>query len=254
MLIALLIAGVVAATPQAKVGPGIWRPIEPASESQKEVRVEAFLLDVVPVTNAQFLAFVTEHPAWRRDRIPALLADERYLARWAGPTDLGIVLPDAPVVEVSWHAAEAYCAAMDRRLPTTAEWELAAMADETRADATADPVYRQRILDWYARPAGEPLRRVGMGPANAWGIRDLHGLAWEWVDDFQSALGAGDARNDQNEDRLRICGITGLAGGEKTDYAAFMRLALRSSLRGRSTTSTLGFRCAADVDGAKETP
>ena len=111
---------------------------------------------------------------------------------------------------------------------------------------------RERILDWYATPSGPP-RRVGAGPANVWGVRELHGLVWEWVADFQSVLGAADSRDDQKADRLRICGASGLAGGEKRDYAAFMRLAMRASLEGRSTTASLGFRCAADLPEATTT-
>ena len=233
--------------PQARVGPGTYRPLDAPDPEAAAIPVSPFLLDVTPVTNAQYLAFVSGHPEWRRDDVPRLLADERYLSDWRTPEDPGpTVLPDAPVTHVSWFAADAYCHDRGARLPTMAEWEVAAAADEQRHDATADPAFRQRILDWYATPAGPP-RRVGMGPANAWGIRDLHGLTWEWVEDFQAVLGAGDSRDGQEPDRRLICGMGGLAGGEKVDYAAFMRLAMRASLEGRSTTAALGFRCAGDV-------
>jgi sulfatase modifying factor 1 len=251
--LALLLGAAVsaAAPPQAVVGPGSYMPLDAPDPEAAAIPVAAFRLDVTPVTNAQFLQFVGRDPSWRRDRVKRLFADERYLAHWASPDDLGAALPDAPVTHVSWFAAEAYCASRGARLPTTAEWEVAAAADESRRDATDDPEFRSRVLDWYAKPAGPP-RPVGLGPANAWGVRDLHGLVWEWVADFQSVLGAADARDDQKADRLRICGTSGLAGGEKKDYAAFMRLAFRASLTGRSTTSALGFRCACSLDSAPE--
>ena len=91
--------------------------------ADKGRRVEAFRLDVKPVSNAEFLDFVTAHPEWRKSQIKALFADVRYLRRW--PSDLA--LPDAeaqsePVTNVSWFGAEAYCKARGLRLPTTASF------------------------------------------------------------------------------------------------------------------------------------
>ena len=64
--------------------------------------VKAFLLDQTPVTNAQFLAFVTSHPEWRRSNVKRLFADEGYLRQWAGDLELGPdAPPDAPVVRAA---------------------------------------------------------------------------------------------------------------------------------------------------------
>ena len=43
-------------------------------------------MDVEPVTNAEFLAFVTAHPEWRKSKVKPIFADDRYLRRW--PADL----------------------------------------------------------------------------------------------------------------------------------------------------------------------
>lgn len=206
--------------------------------------VPPFRLAVRQVTNAEFLEFVRARPEWRRGHVPGRLADEGYLTHWAGPEALGDALPDAPVTRVSWFAAQAYARWRGQRLPTEAEWELAAAASETARDARQDPEHRRRILEWYASPKA-PLRAAGSGPANAWGVRDLHGLVWEWVEDFDAALLDGDLRGSATDDA--VCGAGAVNAEDATDYATFMRFALRTSLKAHYTTTLLGFRLAADV-------
>jgi len=248
----LLLVALAAASPQglAPVGPGVWRPIFPPEPGKEEIAVERFLMDSVPVTNADFLAFVQAQPAWRRDRVSRALADEGYLTQWAAPDALGAgVRPAQPVTRVSWFAARAYCAWKGERLPTVAEWELAASASETEKDASRDPAFRERILAWYASPADAQLADVGQGSANVWGIHDLHGLVWEWTEDFNSMLVSGDNREQKGADKVQFCGAGALEARDRGDYAAFMRVANRSSLEAHYTTSSLGFRCARDEGG-----
>ena len=240
-LLVLATASVAAAEP-ARVGPGTYRPMFPASPSEREVAVSAFRLDRTPVTNAEYLAFVTTHPSWRKDRVKALYADERYLAQWAGPTELGTARPNGPVVRVSWFAARAFCAARGGRLPLEREWELAAAASERVRDASRDPKFQERVLSWYAKLAPAVMPDVGGAP-NAWGVRDLHGLVWEWVDDFSASLIATDSRDPTAQ---MFCGGAGASARDSAAYATFMRIAFRSSLDARATTAALGFRCAYD--------
>jgi len=89
---------------------------------------------------------------------------------------------------------------------------------------------------------------VDSGRPNFWGIRDLHGLVWEWVLDYNSTLVSGDSRSGKSADRLPFCGTGAFTAGDNEDYASFMRLAFRSSLEGRYTTRALGFRCAGDTE------
>jgi formylglycine-generating enzyme required for sulfatase activity len=231
----------------AQVGPGTYRPLYPPSPQEMAIEVHAFRLDKLPVTNGDFLAFVRAHPEWARDRVARIFADSDYLSHWAAPSELGANV-DAlqPVVRVSWFAAKAYCAARGARLPTESEWELAASASRTSTDGRNDAAWREQILTWYARPNPKRLPRVGTTPANYWGVQDLHGLVWEWVLDFNSAMVNTDARKSGDKDRLTFCGGGAITATEKGDYPSFMRIAFRSSLRADYTTHTLGFRCAAD--------
>ena len=245
MLIVLALASNAAAAPPAntvRVGPGTYRPIFPASPAETDVPVAAFRLDRTPVTNAQFLAFVTAHPEWRRDRVKPLLVDERYLSHWASASTLGDARPAAPVVRVSWFAARAYCASRGGRLPLEREWELAAAASEKKRDASRDPSFQERVLAWYTQLAPAVMPDVG-GPRNAWGVSNMHGLVWEWIEDFSASLVAADSRTPN---RNVFCGGAGATSRDASAYATFMRIALRSSLDARSTTSALGFRCAYD--------
>ena len=245
--------GALAAVPggMARVGPGLLRPIYIPDPSTTTIKVDAFEMDRVPVTNGEFLAFVRAHPQWQRDRVAHVFADDGYLTHWAGPVELGPeATADQPVTRVSWFAAKAYCAARSKRLPTEAEWELAAAAGEKSAEGSAEPGFRERTLAWYSRPASARLPTVGRGTPNFWGVFDLNELVWEWVLDFNSTLVSGDSRTGASADRMQFCGAGALAAGDKQDYASFMRLAFRGSLEARYTTSALGFRCAREPEAA----
>ena len=241
-LAALPAAGQTGDAAMRRVPGGRYEPFFPAQPGE-QVRVAGFALDVAPVTNAEYLAFVHREPRWQRSRVPRLFADGRYLDHWAGDEDLGDVRVDAPVVRVSWFAARAYCRSRGARLPTEAEWEYAARADERRRDGMTRPAGAARILRWYARP-GATAGPVRAGRPNVYGIHDLHGLVWEWVSDFNAALVSSDGRQDRDRERERFCGGAALEASDRSGYAAFMRYAFRSSLSADYTVANLGFRCA----------
>jgi len=249
LLLALPIAGAIAGGAAYVRLPGGKFAAALKYEDRKDgVRIAPFELMRTPVTNAQFLAFVQTHRQWRRDRVARVFADDRYLAHWRTPTALiDAAQASMPVTQVSWFAAQAYCEAQDARLPTWSEWEYAAAADETRRDARKDPAWRERILSWYSRPSSQALPRAGLQPPNAYGVQDLHGLVWEWTEDFSSLLVSGDNRNQGDADKAKFCGAGALSMDDRDNYAVLMRVAMLSSLEANGTTNNLGFRCARSV-------
>lgn len=229
----------------AGIAGGDYQPLY-AKAAQRRT-VGSFLLAQSQVTNGEFLEFVRAHPQWRRSQVARAEADENYLRHWAGDLDLGseaATLRDAPVTHVSWFAARAYCDARGLRLPTQDEWEFTARADDTRIDASTDPAFLRRLLEWYARPASAPVPAAREAAANVHGVRGLHGLVWEWVEDFNSAMIVGDSRGDGSLERRLFCGAGSLLTADVSNYAAYMRYALRSSLRGDYCVGSLGFRTA----------
>jgi formylglycine-generating enzyme required for sulfatase activity len=235
---------------RAAIGPATFESILPPGPGIKQVTLARYGLDREPVTNVQFLAFVSAHPQWRRDRVPSLYSDTSYLAHWQGPVDLGErAKPGQPVTHVSWYAARAYCQSQGGRLPTWYEWEYAAAADETREDARRDPAWKERILAWYGESSAHELPLVGRTPPNVHGVRDLHGLVWEWVEDYAGLMVSGDSRNQGDPEKLKFCGAGALAVDNRDEYAVLMRIAMLSSLEANYTTANLGFRCA---DGGRQ--
>jgi len=216
-------------------------------EDQRTARIAPFRMMRAPVTNAEFLAFVKANPQWRRGAAPRVFAESRYLQHWSGPLSPGpAAQPRQPVVNVSWFAADAYCTAQGARLPTWNEWEYVAAADELRRDARRDPVWRERILAWYSRPSKDALPRVGMQARNAYGIGDIHGLVWEWTEDWSALLVDADNRKQGDADKAKFCGAGALSMDDRENYAVLMRVAMLSSLGGADITPNLGFRCAKD--------
>ena len=251
---AVATGAVAATTPtptRARVPGGSFETILPPSPGVKTATVKAFDLDRLPVTNGQFARFVTTHPQWRRDRVARVFADQGYLLQWPGPATPASGADRQPVTRVSWFAANAYCEAQGARLPTWYEWELVSAAGARVPDARAQPEWRQQILDWYARPASAPLPDVGGNAPNFYGVRDVHGLVWEWVLDLGSMMVSADNREQGDPDARRFCGSGALSLEQKENYAMLMRIATLSSMQASYTSSTMGFRCAADAKAAR---
>lgn len=230
----------------ATVKGGVYIPLYGVDSTA--VTVNDFQMDIYPVSNSGFLAFVRKYPKWKRSRIKRLFADENYLMLWKNDDALGEqLLPSAPVTSISWFAAKKYCECQGKRLPTVDEWEYAAMADQETADARKKETYNQYILEWYETPRSFN-NTVGSTFKNYWGIYDLHGLVWEWTLDFNSVLISGESRKDVDKDSNLFCGSAAVGASDLMNYAAFMRYAFRGSMKADYSVKNMGFRCVKDVD------
>jgi sulfatase modifying factor 1 len=236
---------------RARVPGATFATILPPAEKVKVAVVRAFEMDRTPVTNQDFARFVAAHPRWRRDRVARVFADQGYLLHWSSASGPAPGAGRQPVTRVSWFAANAYCESQGARLPTWYEWELVGAAGPDIADARARPEWRQQVLDWYARPASAPLPEVGHGSANFYGVQDVHGLVWEWVLDLGSMMVSADNREQGDPDSQRFCGSGAVTMEQKENYAMLMRIATLSSMQASYTSSSMGFRCVADVGAAR---
>jgi len=197
------------------------------------------------VSNAEFARFIARHPHWRRDLAPPVFVSSGYLQHWENAHSPGSeVHADAPVVNVSWYAADVFCREQGARLPTFLEWEYVAAADQWVPDARGNRSWLLRHMD-----DGTPraLDALADAPANVYGIYGLHGATWEWSDDFSALLGSSDVRSREDGDRIQFCGASALAFYDRQHYGVQKRFALLSALKARSTLSNLGFRCARNL-------
>ena len=211
-----------------------------------QVTISDFQMDVYPVTNEDFLAFIKTNSKWKKSNIIRLFADENYLYSWKSDTILSTTQSlKAPITNISWFVANAYCECQEKRLPTIDEWEYVAMANEKMPDARTLKTYNEFILSWYEKPKTFN-NEIGSTFKNYWGVYDLHGLVWEWTSDFNSVLVSGESRKDVDNDSNLFCGSAAIGATDLMNYAAFMRYAIRGSVKAKYTMRNLGFRCVKD--------
>lgn len=228
-----------------KINKGTFVPL--FGVGKEKVTINTFLMDIYPVTNQEYLAFVIKNPKWQKSKVLKLFADNNYLRNWTDDFSFNAnIKSNSPVTGVSWFAAKEYCSCLGKRLPTTDEWEYVAMASTTKADARKDSMYNQQILYSYETPKTYQ-NQVGLEKKNYWGVYNLHGLVWEWTLDFNSILISGESRKDVKTDRDLFCASGSVGATDLMNYAAFMRYAFRGSLKANFAVNNLGFRCVKDI-------
>ncbi|WP_088283043.1 KGGVGR-motif variant AAA ATPase [Ideonella sp. A 288] len=152
------------------------------------------------------------------------------------PTDQGWGRHQRPVINVSWLDAQAYVAWLSRatgqryRLPSEAEWEYAARAGKEARYPWGDepPGQRANCADCEGAPGR--TTPVGSYPANAWGLFDMAGNVWQWVDDQADPGG-------ETKGPLRV-----LRGGSWVSDAGGLRAAIRNVLAPEYQSGGVGFR------------
>lgn len=219
---------------------------------------EPFAIGRFPVAVAQFASFVREsgHPVaptcrqWDGGEFKEKPGS--FLAPGFEQT------ADHPAVCVSWDDARAYAAWLSAasgqayRLPSEAEWEYAARAGTTTRywwgdEATAARAnYKTGVADDAAAGGDRPRFTVPVGrfEPNPWGLYQMHGNVWEWVEDrwrpsYIAISGEADAAAAA-EDRERRT----LRGGSWLNSAKGIRSARRHAARPDFRRTDIGFRIA----------
>jgi formylglycine-generating enzyme required for sulfatase activity len=131
--------------------------------------------------------------------------------------------PSLPVDQVSWNDAQRYCAAIGMRLPTEAEWEYAA-----RAGSAASRFGPLESIAWYDGNSQDRTHPVGEKSPNAFGLYDMLGNVWEWVQDSYEA-----------NPKMRI-----LRGASFFNPARDLRVSNRLWAMPETAHRDMGFRCA----------
>jgi len=244
---------------------------DPAGAGAAEIFVPGFYLDVHPVTNEEYDAFVADvdesghlwcHPDEPKDHSHSRsTADD---PRCAG---------DHPATGVSWYDAAAYAAWCGKRLPTEDEWERAARGDDHRRYPWGEEFRADRVHGLHAVTAaagsGDPDRqewlrrlenlRVGelagltgpvgqyQGDESPFGIRDQCGNVWEWtatrfldglpLEPRFGTMGAGDLWGEWSAE-------VSIRGGAWSSPPALLTAVSRAGKLLVTRSPEIGFRCA----------
>ncbi len=183
-----------------------------------------------PVTNAEYDRFLCTNP---KAPEPKNWSDRKYNQ------------PRQPVVGVSWKDAKEYAVWAGLYLPSEAQWEYACRAGSDTRYYTGDSESDLDRAGWYKKNSGDRLHPVGEKEPNAFGLYDMHGNIFEWLEDDWHA----DYKNAPVDGSAWIGTFRGsdrvLRGGGWYDSAMYCRTAdrFRGYVGGRSWS--FGFRVAA---------
>ena len=218
---------------------------------QHQVRVRSFAVSKYDVTRGQYAAFVsaTHRP----------IAKDCFFTFSKNPSWQNPGFPqsdDHPVVCVTWGDAQAYAHWLSQRtgkhyrLLTEAEWEYAARAGSTDAypwgsapshdyanyggEASYTPAASGRDTWLYTSP-------VGSFPPNAFGLYDMHGNVFQWVQDCHADSYAG-LPSDGSANNSAGCSIRVARGGVWGDTGSVMRSAARNFAPPDDKTSITNYR------------
>jgi formylglycine-generating enzyme required for sulfatase activity len=145
-----------------------------------------------------------------------------------------------PINCVDWGQAKAYCEAQGKRLPTEAEWEFGARGKDSWKYPWGDQAPDASLAKWNSQDGTAPVGTHTAG-ASPFGLQDMAGNVWEWVEDAYGAYPGGTATNPtQGSGQYRVS--RGGSWGVKD--AAGLRGAVRFQRPPGLRADFLGFRCA----------
>jgi sulfatase modifying factor 1 len=195
----------------------------PEERPQHEVAVARFHLDATEVTTGAYKKCVADGKC--KPTHKATFCNEPHTDR-----------DDHPINCVDWTMADAYCAAVGKRLPTEREWEYAARGGS-----------EQRTFSWGEDPPttknacyqhGESCPVKGFA-AGAFGLYDMSGNVWEWTSSWFSPYPHEAQTGTHKVYR---------GGSWSRRFPKWLRNAIRNRYTVDEHSSSVGFRCARSIE------
>ncbi len=224
-----------------------------------QVTVDAFLMETTEVTFEQYVAFLNVRgPDAHVNRCAGFPCIQTQNESRDAPIifdgttyTIGAGLSQHPVYGVTWYGAREYCESVGRRLPTEAEWERAARADDGRVypwGNTWDNALAKTRLPRDAPPGSLQVGSLPLG-ASIYGVYDMAGNVAEWISDYYS-----ERHYEEQARRGNAMNPTGpiigqqkvLRGGSWDGLPFFSRTVHRQSARPDEFLRWIGFRCVED--------
>ncbi len=141
-----------------------------------------------------------------------------------------------PVEQVSWNDARSYCEKIGGRLPREAEWEYAA-----RAGSTAARYGQLDDIAWYKSNSGSETHDVMTRTKNAFGLHDMIGNVYEWVNDWYAPYESSAATDPNGQD----AGTSGTVRGGAWNDTRIARASYRAWVA--TGFQAIGFRCVGEI-------
>lgn len=219
--------------------------------ARRSVYLDAFYMDVTPVTNREFLTFV-EVTGYR----PTDEGAGRFLHHLPG-RKIPRGKENHPVVFVSWTDANAYAAWAGKRLPTEAEWEKAARGTDGRKYPWGRAEPGPDSANYGHARSGTVAVGSYPGGASPYGILDLAGNVWEWCGEHDDPAFYADGPDQNPHNELGAGGVAAggrrprfvMRGGSYMYTARALRTYSRTSFEAHYRFGDGGFRCARSARG-----
>ena len=183
-------------------------------EVQHEVTIsKPFYMGITHVTVAQYAQFVKESGQTHNE--PAF--------KQTG---------DHPVVNVNWNDTQAFCTWMSKKtgktvgLPTEGQWEYACRAGTATLFSFGDNVTDLGDYAWHGGNSRGMTHPVAHKIPNAWGLYDMHGIVWQWCQDYYGPYAIADKTDPTGSKKAGQRVVRGGSWG--SDYPANCRSAFRS--------------------------
>nr|WP_321409939.1 formylglycine-generating enzyme family protein [uncultured Carboxylicivirga sp.] len=202
---------------------------------EHKVKIDSFLIDKYEVTNREYLIFCKETGY----QLPEFWNTKTFKS--------GEDFPDYPVVGINYGDAKKYAEWVGKRLPTEAEWEIAARGeligkDFPNGDQSDQERAKQETTEWQ-----NLIEPVGSYQPNGYGLYDMSGNVWEWTADRFSETYYVESEYENPQGPQQGSNRV-IRGGSWHSGAMCKKVFYRKGLISNWCDYAVGFRCAKNIE------